>query len=199
MIMTKHLILASKSPRRKEILQNLGFKFDIFVSNCDEDIEFCGNPRAYVKKLAKAKSDLLIAENISGKMFDFDQSVVLGADTIVYKKGVIGKPKDCFDAKAILQNLSGRWHSVYTGMCVQSKDKVVLVSTRSRVKFKKLSDIQIEEYIKQSRPYDKAGAYGIQDDVVVSKFVGSRSNIIGLDQTKAKTILRKMGVHNAKN
>ena len=181
------LILASASPRRKEILANEGFDFEIITSDYEEKI-FSSNPYKTAKTFAYEK-----AKDVFNKLYK-DDVVVLGADTVVYLKGeILGKPVDRQDAKRILQNLSGNKHKVITGYALISKDKTVVGYEKSTVIFNKLSESQIESYLDSNLYVGKAGAYGIQDGEFnfVKKHKGSMNNIIGLPIEKIKKALKK--------
>ncbi|MBE7082012.1 MAG: septum formation protein Maf [Clostridiales bacterium] len=181
------LILASASPRRKEILQKEGYNFQIISSDYDEK-SFTSNPIITAKTFAFEK-----AKDVFNKLED-KNAVVLGADTVVYLKGeILGKPIDRQDAKRILKNLSGNKHKVITGYAIISKDKTIIGYDKSTVIFNKLSDSQIESYLDSNLYIGKAGAYGIQDGEFnfVKKYKGSMNNIIGLPIEKIKKALKK--------
>ncbi len=181
------LILASASPRRKEILQKEGFDFEVITSYYEEK-NFTSNPIITAKTFAYEK-----AKDVFNKLED-KNAVVLGADTVVYLNGeILGKPVDRQDAKRILQNLSGNKHKVITGYALISKDKTLVGYDKSTVIFNKLSESQIESYLDSNLYVGKAGAYGIQDGEFgfVKKYKGSMNNIIGLPIEKIKKALKK--------
>ena len=168
------LILASTSPRRKEIMQNAGFVFEVIPSFADENIEDTP-PAQMVTSLA-----LLKAKEIAVQIPD---AVVVGADTIVCFKGnILQKPKDESDAVQMLKMLSGAVHEVYTGVAIVTKNKKESFYVKSYVKFYKLSDDFIMRYVKTAEPMDKAGAYGIQSKgaLLVESIEGDYFNIMGL-------------------
>ena len=180
------LILASASPRRKEILQKEGYNFEIITSDYDEK-SFTSNPYKTAKTFAFEK-----AKDVFDKLED-KNAVVLGADTVVYLKGeILGKPIDRQDAKRILKNLSGNKHMVITGYAIISKQKIIIGYDKSIVIFNKLSESQIESYLDSNLYVGKAGAYGIQDGEFnfVKKHKGSMNNIIGLPIEKIKKALK---------
>ena len=182
------LILASASPRRKEILQKEGYNFEVISSDYEEQ-NFSCNPYKTAKTFAFEK-----AKDVFSKFQDKDV-VVLGADTVVYLNGkILGKPQDRQDAKRILKNLSGNKHKVITGYAIISKNKTIIGHDKSIVVFNKLSDAQIESYLDSNLYVGKAGAYGIQDGEFnfVKKYKGSINNVIGLPIEKINKLLKKL-------
>lgn len=151
----QRLVLASKSPRRKELLDLLQIPFEIIVSEIDETINLKGDLKKEIENLAYRKAQ---------KVFETNQdAIVVGSDTIVViDNEVLGKPKDKKDAFRMLKMLSGNTHEVITGVCLLSRDKKDTFSSTTKVKFNDLSDEEIEEYLNTKEPYDKAGAYAIQ-------------------------------------
>ena len=188
-------ILASASPRRKELLAELIDNFDIIPSLADENLEGDFTPEALVKALAelKAKEVALRPENV-GKM-------VIGSDTVVAFDGkVLGKPKDEADAFRMLKMLSGKAHAVYTGVCFACKKEdgcaVDVRAEKTDVYFEDLTDEWIAEYIRGGSPMDKAGAYGIQDGGLVKKIEGSYTNVVGFPIELVKEMMKGMGGNN---
>lgn len=182
------IILASKSPRRRELLSGIGLDFDIIGSNIDEITDEV-KPENIVMDLSKKK-----AEDVA-KDADSD-SIVIGADTIVVIDGeILGKPKDRLDAYNMLKKLCGRWHKVYTGITViNTKDfKVVSDFESTDVLMKNLNDDMIYRYIDKGESYDKAGSYAIQGygSLIVEKINGDYFNVVGLPITKLSDILLK--------
>ena len=177
------IVLASASPRRRELLEQIGIKFDIVVSNEPEDeINKNLSPENYTSELA-----LMKACNVAKKLTGTKRrnSLIIAADTVVYSDGIIlGKPKDKEDAFRILKGLSGKTHEVYTGVCVMrlSDGYAVSESVKTSVVFKDLTDSMIKKYIETGEPMDKAGAYGIQGKgaVLVKKINGDYFNVVGL-------------------
>jgi len=174
------IVLASKSPRRKELLQNIGVSFSVCVTDTDESIVPKNlNPGLYVCELS------LLKANAAAKVCDKDTFIV-GADTVVVDAdgNIIGKPADKEDAFNILMSLSGKVHSVYTGVTVVDTNDMHAVSRyeKTDVTFRKLSEKEIIHYIDSCNVLDKAGAYGIQDyaGVFVSRIEGDYFNIVGL-------------------
>lgn len=177
------IVLASASPRRRELLEQIGIKFDIVVSNEPEDeIDKSLSPENYASELALMKA-CNVAKKLTGtKRKD---SLIIAADTVVYSDGkILGKPKDSDDAFRILKSLSGKAHEVYTGICVMrlTDGYATSKSIKTTVKFKELTDKTIKAYIKTGEPADKAGAYGIQGRgaVLVEEICGDYFNVVGL-------------------
>ena len=178
------IILASKSPRRKELM-NTVFD-DVQVVTKDEE-----------ERCSYARPSKIVTYLATVKMADIDSlypdACVVSGDTIVYYDGkVYGKPHTKEVARRYLRELSGKRHSVYTGVCVSYHGERVTFYVKSTVKFKSLSDSQIDEYIDVCNPLDKAGAYGIQDKQVVESFSGSYSNIIGLPIENVKEVVEAL-------
>lgn len=168
------LVLASKSPRRSEILKNAGIDFVVRVADADETIPAGTNPEDAVVFLAARKA--MAVERA-------EDETVLGADTVVVLDGeILGKPKDRDDAFNMIKRLSGRVHSVFTGVCVIGNGISMTFAEETKVEFYKLTDEEINTYVNTSEPYDKAGAYGIQG--LASKFIraieGDYFNVVGL-------------------
>ena len=178
------IILASKSPRRKELLGELFESFEVLAQDVEEKHNYT-RPDLIVKYLAKIKLGSLPIER--------KDDLIISADTIVYKDGKIyGKPKDRAQAIEYLNSLNGAKHFVYTGVAICHKGKIVTFYDKSAVYFKKLSDKEIADYVDGGSPMDKAGAYGIQDREVVESFCGSYTNIVGLPMEKLKDKLQSI-------
>lgn len=163
------IILASGSPRRAKILKELGVDFDIVKTNAAE-VCYAADPERTVRENALLKGAAVRAQG---------RSRVLSADTIVWYNGrIYGKPRDLDEARAFLHELSGRVHSVFTGVAFDGAFKVC----RSYVTFRKLSDELIESYVARVKPTDRAGAYDIDEsgDLIVERWTGSYENIMGL-------------------
>lgn len=170
------LILASGSPRRRELLNELGLFFEVITSNVDENINEA-RPIHYVEKLAYKK-----AENI-GSLYPND--VVIGADTIVVHDGnILGKPADEHEARDMLMKLSGKVHEVYTGVCIYNKSNLInrIFYERTLVEFYPIKIDEVNHYILTGEPFDKAGAYGIQGmgKLFVKGIDGDYFNVVGL-------------------
>ena len=185
-------ILASASPRRRELLAELIQNFKIIPAKGEERIEGNPTPEVLVKELAfhKAKEVASLKES-EGK-------IVLGADTVVAFEGkVLGKPKDEADAFRMLSLLSGNVHQVYTGVCILSPKAdgtqgVLLEADCTEVVFETLSEEEIRAYVATGSPMDKAGAYGIQDGGLVKEIKGSFSNVVGLPLELCEKMIKKM-------
>lgn len=191
MIKTKlPIYLASKSPRRRKLLKQLGIKFKSFSVNSSEDFLNGEHPVECVKRIAMEKMDIAKKR--------VNNSIIITADTIVVLEGkVIGKPTNKIDAIKILSLLRGKVHNVYTGFCVfnQKTNKQLLDYEKTEVEFRKLTKDEIADYVDGGSPMDKAGAYGIQDDfgaVFVKRINGCYYNVVGLPLTKLYNALRKV-------
>ncbi len=172
-----HFILASKSPRRQHLLKELGLNFEIHTKDVDE---------SFPSRLKAHEIPLYLSEKKAGA-FDAelkDETIVITSDTIVWVENqVLNKPADRSDAVRMLQLLSGKMHEVYTGVCLRSKRKTTSFYACTKVYFKHLSMQEIEYYIDNYSPYDKAGAYGAQEwigYIAVEKIEGSYFNVMGL-------------------
>lgn len=177
------VILASQSPRRKELLAKIVSNFLVVPSSCAE-ISTQSDPKLYVCELATQKATDVWQRNTD--------ALVIGSDTVVELNGVIlGKPKNEANATEMLRNLSGKTHNVHTGVCILcGKNKHVFVQTTS-VTFRKLSEEEISQYVQSGAPLDKAGAYGIQDCGFVESFVGSYDNVVGFPTEQVAKIIEK--------
>lgn len=183
-------ILASASPRRKEILSNAGFDFEIIVSDADENISEDLTPEKTVEELAERKAMSVWESN--------KDAVVFGCDTVVAIDGkILGKPTDDNDAFNMLRMLSGKVHTVSTGVCICSAEKVSVFSNTTRVEFYPLSDETIKSYIATGECADKAGAYGIQGygSVLVKEIKGDYFSVMGLPVSQASRVLSEFGVY----
>ena len=188
--MSQPLILASASPRRREILGRLGYVFAVVPAEVEEhEPAVALDPKSLVAHNAAMKADW-VANRHPG-------AVVLGADTTVFLDGeVFHKPSDLADARRMLRRLGGRTHSVCTALAVRAgsfrEDAVV----ESRVTFRPLDDAQIDRYFAVCRPLDKAGAYGIQEggEMIVDRYTGSLTNIVGLPTEETKQLLTHAGL-----
>ncbi|MCG8635819.1 MAG: Maf family protein [Desulfobacterales bacterium] len=186
------IILASQSPRRKELLARAGIKFDIVVADIDEEaVPYKGDPGRHAATLSGLKAEA-VADNHPGAW-------TLGADTIVVTDNLIlGKPKDRDDAVKMLGSLSNRAHSVFTGFTLTNPGKEICISesVETRVVFKQLSAKEIRWYSATGEPYDKAGAYGIQGigAFMVKEICGSYTNVVGLPVCEIIETLTRVGV-----
>lgn len=179
------LILASRSPRRREILARAGIPHVVRPAEVDESVREGEDATGYVTRLARAKAEAVEAG---------PEDVVLGADTVVVLDGeILGKPAGLAEAREMLQRLAGREHEVITGVCLRTPAGVVEETEATRVRFLPLSPQEIEEYVASGEPMDKAGAYAIQG--LASKFIdrveGCYLNVVGLPLAKVYAHLRK--------
>lgn len=183
----KKIILASASPRRKELLETAGLSFEICVKDVDETVPD-GTAPVDAAKMTAAKKALATAES-------HKNDIVIGADTIVVANGkILGKPKNKDDAQAMLKMLSGIEHEVITGVCLVCDGETINFAQVSKVKFYDLSDDEIRAYVETNEPMDKAGAYGIQGKgcVLVEKIEGDYFNIVGLPVAKVVREINKL-------
>jgi septum formation protein len=169
------LILASNSPRRKQILEEAGIRFTVWIKDIPEDYPETLDYREVPSYLAKLKANAFS---------DLEDQTIIAADTIVLLEGnILGKPSNKHDAFSMLRSLSGKKHQVITGVCILNKNTSTIFSDTTDVYFKVLSDDQINFYLDHYKPYDKAGAYGIQEwigMVGIEKIAGSYFNVMGL-------------------
>jgi septum formation protein len=185
------LILASGSPRRQEILRNAGFEFEVRPSSVNEDPLPGESPEAMVTRLAQEKA-LQVAGAVPAG------SVVLGADTTVFVDGeILAKPLDTADAVRMLRRLSGRVHTVLTGVCIVEAPVRAAASgcERTEVRFRELSDADIRDYVASGEPFDKAGAYAIQGRAsrFVTQIDGCYFNVVGLPVALVDRLLASLG------
>jgi septum formation protein len=173
----KKIILASASPRRRQLLTQAGFQFEVRASEVDETIPDGMSPE-------KAAIFLAIKKARAIEEFLTEDEIILAADSIVVLDNVIyGKPVDYGDAVRILKELSGKMHEVITGVCLLSKEKEKAFAGFSKVWFEQLNDEEIDYYITNFQPYDKAGAYAVQEWIglcKISRIEGTFANIMGL-------------------
>ena len=186
-------ILASSSPRRRELLLRLQTPFDIILPDVDESIiPPDGSPETYCTALAELK-----ANDISQH---YPNNLVIGSDTIVVLDDqIMGKPEDKAMAQNMLETLSGKTHHVYTGVCLKWADKNIhhLFAEITMVTFRELSEADINHYIESCPPYDKAGSYGIQDwsAVFVQEIKGCYDNVVGFPISRFYEELKKLGIN----
>ncbi len=181
------LILASASPRRRELLERLGLPFTVVTADVDESVPEDTDPGDAVLEIAARKAQAVRAEN--------PRSVVLAADTVVYHRGrMLGKPAGLSEAVDMLRSLSGAIHEVYTGVWVLAEGQSDYLVEKTLVEFFPLSEEEIFSYIESGEPFDKAGAYGIQGlgALLVKGIEGDFYNVMGLPIGRVSRILRKM-------
>ncbi|RZL42713.1 MAG: septum formation protein Maf [Pedobacter sp.] len=186
MLQNTPIILASKSPRRQELLKLMGLNFKVELKDVDE---------SYPEDLSPAEIAVYISEK-KAKAFSADDEIVITADTIVALNGeILGKPNDKAHAQEMLRKLSGSKHEVYTGVTLVQGDKKISFYDVTEVSCKVVTDTEIDFYIDNYKPYDKAGSYGVQDwwgIVVVEKINGSYTNVMGLPTEKLYNELLKL-------
>jgi septum formation protein len=179
------LVLASQSPRRREILERAGFEFTVRIAGVPEEPAPGETPVDYVRRLSRTKAEAV--ERLPGE-------TVLGADTVVVlDEHLLEKPRDAADAARMLRLLSGRGHTVVTGICLVSDHGAAVAHEETRVYFSTLSEAEIEEYVASGEPVDKAGAYAIQG--LASKFItridGDYFNVVGLPVALVYSTLKR--------
>ncbi len=184
------LILASASPRRKELLERLGVRFDVRPVEIAEDAGLSKDPRIVARRLARAKAE--------AARLEAERAPILAADTVVALGGrIFGKPADAEEAREMLRTLRGRTHEVVSAVVVMpaGRRSVIARHPLTRVTMRKYGDDEIEASIAQRYPLDKAGAYGIQDELLrpVERYEGCYCNVIGLSLWAAIEALRKAG------
>lgn len=185
------LILASASPRRRELLAQLGLPFDVIVADVIEHEHEDTHPRTMVAHNAALKAEWVSARH--------PDALVLGADTTVFLDDkALNKPRDLADARSMLRRLAGRTHTVFTGVAVRRAQDGLRLDDRatSEVTFRAFDDATIDAYFQIVNPLDKAGAYGIQEgrELIIAGWTGSFSNIMGLPMEVTKQILTRAGL-----
>jgi len=189
-----HFILASASPRRQELLRQIGLAFSVMPSGIDESVEPSAapdDPKIMVRILAERKIDAVIRRGLP------PETIVIGADTVVVLNGkVYGKPSDANEACRMLSELSGREHCVITGVAAAKEGRLVSDVCTTLVRLCPLSDEEIRRYVASGEPLDKAGAYGIQGlgALIVDSISGCYFNVVGLPLVTLSRLLRDLGV-----
>ncbi|MRG88218.1 Maf family protein [Salinibacillus xinjiangensis] len=188
--MSRQLILASSSPRRQQLLEQVKIPFDIRKPDVDESIISSRSPESKVEQLAKLKADhvSLLTE----------QEVILAADTVVsYQGDIFEKPHTEEDAMNMLSALSGQVHEVYTGVAIRTSDRIKVLAEKTEVEFWPLSSKEIHHYISTMDPFDKAGAYGIQSigATFVKRIIGDYYNVVGLPISRVVRELRDFSIY----
>lgn len=171
----KRLVLASGSPRRKELLSTLGYDFEVIVSDVEEVVDHSLTVNEIVKSLAKQKAMAVFQEN--------RDAIVIGSDTVVACDGqILGKPHSKQQCKEMMELLRNKSHSVITGVAILYDDQIINFADEAKVYFDDISDEEIEKYIEMKEPYDKAGGYAIQGwaGKFISKIDGNYYSIVGL-------------------
>ena len=175
------LILASGSPRRREILTNLGIPFEVVTSDADESCSLT-NPADFVRELAARKGEA-VRELLRGQGADLSDTLILAADTVVAQDNtILGKPRDRADAQRMLTALSGRDHAVYSGIALLHDEETATASVRTAVHVAQLTEAQIAHYVATGEPDDKAGGYAMQGlfSPYITGIEGCYFNVVGL-------------------
>ena len=186
----RELVLASGSCRRRKLLDKLNIRYSTQIPNVDESININETAVQYVGRIASSKARAIIGS------FHKD-NIILAADTIIlFNQKIIGKPKNMQHAKKILQSLSAKQHEVISGVCLKTTNQEYQVVVITKVKFRRLSDIEINAYIELEEPYDKAGAYAIQGKAgdFVEYISGSYTNVVGLPLLEVYGLLKKVNL-----
>jgi septum formation protein len=186
------IILASQSPRRRELLTLVGIPHEVIPADVDESVLDGEAPATYVERLARAKARAL-AERLP-------DAVIIGADTtVVLDDELLAKPEDAADAARMLRKLSGRTHTVLTAVAVALGDRLVSAVESVEVTFRPLTGDQIHDYVATGEPMDKAGAYGIQGygAVIVERIHGDYFAVMGLALGRLVVLLERLGIHYA--
>ncbi len=189
------VILASASPRRRDLLDLIGIKHEVIPANIDESIRGGESPREHAERLAREKASAVAGRDPN--VIAIGDLIAVGADTIVLIDGkILGKPANSVDAGTMLRLLSGRVHTVVTAVAVARGGKVCSGVEEVSVKFRKLSDDEIDAYIATGEPMDKAGAYGIQGfgATIVERIEGDYFAVMGLPLVRLVSLLREVGV-----
>lgn len=182
------IILGSKSPRRKELLKQMGFSFEIYLLEVEEDIKDFSDPQDYVKKTALKKGNAISQI--------FPEDLVICADTIVvHNNCILEKPKNKQEAYEMLHDLQGDSHFVFTAVYLGLKNKTKVFIETTKVTIDSMNESEIEEYISTKEPYDKAGGYAIQGlfGRYVQKIEGDYYNVMGLPVNKLYREIKKLG------
>ncbi|MGP8080655.1 MAG: Maf family protein [Dehalococcoidales bacterium] len=187
----KKLILASASPRRKELLRKLGLKFEVDASDCAEEIDPALEPEELVRRISVVKAKSVASRH--------KNAVIIAADTIgVIGNTLLGKPHTAVEARKMLTQISGKSHLVITGFTVldTAANKIVTKTVTTKVYIKKLARQEIGAYVQTGEPLDKAGAYGIQGlgAVIVEKIEGDYYNVVGLPLSALAEALKEFGI-----
>ena len=185
--LNKSLILASNSPRRQQLMRDAGFEFIVKVKDTDEDFPKTMPAKEVPEYLARKKAEAFRQE--------LNNEIVLTADTIVVVENeILNKPKDVSEARVMLKKLSGRQHQVITGVCLMTQENTESFIDTTDVFFRELTDFEINYYIETCRPFDKAGAYGVQDFigmVGIPRMEGSYFTVMGLPVHKVYDALSR--------
>jgi septum formation protein len=185
----RQIILGSQSPRRSQLLSELGLKFEVIVRETDEVVDAQLKPRDVAHAIAEKKAEAFL--------HDFDAALIITADTIVVtsEQKILGKPKGKEEAFQVLKMLSGNIHEVITAVCILDDNKLMTFSESTEVEFYPLSDEEINFYIDKCEPMDKAGSYGIQEwigRIGIKSIKGEYTNVVGLPTARLYQELKKL-------
>ena len=183
------VVLGSQSPRRRDLLAKMGVEFEVIVKETDESFDASQSPKEIVKHIAAQKMEGFASSA-------FQDTLVITADTVVVEADrILGKPRDEADALAMLRSLQGGNHTVLTAVAIRYQGDLRVFVEETQVNFYPLSDAEIQFYIAQNRPFDKAGAYGIQEwigFIGIKSIVGSYENVVGLPTAHLYQELKKI-------
>ena len=187
------LVLASASPRRRELLQRLGVSFTCQPADIDESVHAGEAPEDYVARMAREKAAVVVDATAG------DQPVLAADTSVVIDNDILGKPRDHFDGLAMLARLSGRTHTVMTAICLHTATQSSCEVISTEVTFTGLDRTSCEAYLATDEPWDKAGGYGIQGlgGAFVSAIEGSYSNVVGLPLCETWRLLAAHGIHTS--
>jgi len=194
MTATTQIYLASQSPRRRELLQQIGIKFRVLVPDVNEAALPREVPADYVERIAQIKAEVTWMRVVERRM---KRHPVLAADTaVILGRRILGKPQSDAEAAAMLQALSGRTHQVITAVAMAHEGKIKLARSETSVTFRRLSPSEITHYVQTREPHDKAGAYAIQGFAAafISRIDGSYSGVMGLPLFEASRLLKSFGI-----
>jgi septum formation protein len=188
----RKIVLASASPRRKELLQKIGLKFEVDASNCAEEIDPTLKPDEIVRRISIEKARAVASRH--------KDALIIAADTIgVLSKKLLGKPHTAGEARKMLAQIRGKSHEVITGFTVldTATNKIISGTVSTKVYIKKLTQQEIDAYVQTGEPLDKAGAYGIQGlgAVIVEKIEGDYYNVVGLPLSALAEVLKEFGIN----
>jgi septum formation protein len=191
----KEIYLASRSPRRRELLRQIGVRFKVLPSDIDESVLPDESPEHYVMRLAHEKAAVCVRQIASQQLPPFP---VLAADTTVCVDGqILGKPETNEETRQMLKMLSDRWHSVLTAVAMAEGERIEVSLSSTQVEMMRLGTSEIDHYIASGEPRGKAGAYGIQGlaSVFIRRIEGSYSGVMGLPLHETSQLLKKFGIN----
>lgn len=192
--MTLRIYLASRSPRRGELLRQLGVDFVVLPSDVDESVHPNEAPEHYVLRLAREKAAACMKRIINDGL---EAMPILAADTTVCADGeILGKPENDEDAKAMLRRMANRWHTVHTGIALAWGDRIEVALSSTQVEMAPLSEDEIAAYVASGEPHDKAGGYGIQGlaGAFIRRIEGSFTGVMGLPVHETAQLLKQAGL-----